>query len=77
MLFAGLLQINLIAPPTYVMTTTTLEKEGGIAKLQEANDLIKTAIEKSKGTFKVKMEVSNINYNLNMSYFTTYVYLRI
>lgn len=53
----GDLQINLIAPPTYVMTTTTLERDGGIAKLQEANDLIKEAIEKSKGSFKVKMEV--------------------
>ncbi|KAF6022728.1 EIF2S1 [Bugula neritina] len=49
-------KINLIAPPTYVMTTTTLERDGGIAKLQEANDLIKEAIEKSKGSFKVKME---------------------
>jgi len=39
------------------MTTTTLERDGGIAKLQEANDLIKEAIEKSKGSFKVKMEV--------------------
>lgn len=50
-------QINLIAPPTYVMTTTTLEKEGGIAALQEANELIKSNIEASKGTFKIKMEV--------------------
>ena len=39
------------------MTTSTLEREGGIAKLQEANDLIKNAIEASKGTFTVKMEV--------------------
>jgi len=49
-------KINLIAPPTYVMTTSTLEREGGIEKLQEANNLIKTAIEASKGTFTVKME---------------------
>ena len=44
------------------MTTSTLEREGGIAKLQEANNLIKNAIEASKGTFTVKMEVWYTNF---------------
>ncbi|XP_067937877.1 eukaryotic translation initiation factor 2 subunit 1-like [Watersipora subatra] len=50
------IKINLIAPPTYVMTTTTLEKEGGISALKQANELIKSAIEAARGTFKIKME---------------------
>lgn len=43
------------------MTTSTLEREGGIAKLVEANVLIQKAIESSKGSFKIKMEVGVIN----------------
>lgn len=42
------------------MTTSTLEREGGIAKLVEANVLIQKAIESSKGSFKIKMEVGVI-----------------
>lgn len=41
----------------YVMTTTTLEREGGLERLRQANELIQEAIESSKGTFKIKMEV--------------------
>jgi len=41
------------------MTTTTLEREEGIQKLREANELIQATIEAAKGSFKVKMEVSS------------------
>jgi len=40
------------------MTTQTLERADGIAKLKEALDKIKEVIEASNGTFQVKMQVS-------------------
>lgn len=39
------------------MTTTTLERDTGLEKLKQANMLIQQAIEESKGSFKIKMEV--------------------
>ena len=51
-------QINLIAPPQYVITTTTLDRTEGIAKLNTAIQVIRETIEESEGQFNVKMEVS-------------------
>jgi hypothetical protein len=51
-------QINLIAPPLYVVTTNTLERVEGLAKLQQILDVIKSMIEASGGVFTVKMAVS-------------------
>lgn len=53
------LQINLIAPPVYVVTTTTLERELGIETLKKAINAIEDSITASKGQFSVKMEVIN------------------
>jgi len=50
------LKINLIAPPLYVVSTTTLEKELALEALTKANAAIKESIESSKGNFVVKME---------------------
>jgi len=50
------IKINLIAPPLYVVSTTTLERELALEQLNKANDAIKESIEKSKGNFVVKME---------------------
>ncbi|XP_057313330.1 eukaryotic translation initiation factor 2 subunit 1-like [Hydractinia symbiolongicarpus] len=50
------IKINLIAPPLYVITTTTLERELALDTLTKANAAIKESIEKSKGNFVVKME---------------------
>lgn len=50
------IKINLIAPPLYVVTTTTLEREEALKKLNDINQAIKDAIEENKGTFVVKME---------------------
>lgn len=50
------LKINLIAPPLYVISTTTLEKELALEALTNANAAIKESIESSKGNFVVKME---------------------
>jgi translation initiation factor 2 subunit 1 len=49
------IKIKLIAPPIYVLSTTTLEKEAGIALLNEAIDAIKTMIQGKGGKMDVKM----------------------
>ena len=43
-----------VAPPLYVLTTQTLEKDVGIALLNEAVEAAKAAIEASKGRLVVK-----------------------
>jgi translation initiation factor 2 subunit 1 len=62
-LFAGMdlgseqnpIRIKLIAPPIYVLSTTTLEKEVGIALLESAIDTIKAKITAKGGKIDVKM----------------------
>ncbi|CAH1774850.1 unnamed protein product [Owenia fusiformis] len=49
------IKINLIAPPLYVMTTTTLERTEGLAKLNAALNSIKECIEDSGGVFNIEM----------------------
>lgn len=49
-------KINLIAPPLYVVTTTTLERELGVETLKKAIEAIEKAINESNGQFSVKME---------------------
>jgi len=48
------IKIKLVAPPLYVMMTTSLDKEAGIAKLQEACDKIKTMVEEKEGEVNIK-----------------------
>ena len=50
-------QINLIAPPLYVVTTTTLDRDGALESLARVIAAVKESIEKSTGNFLVKMEV--------------------
>lgn len=50
------IKINLIAPPLYVVSTTTLERELALETIGKANSVIKESIEKNKGNFVVKME---------------------
>ena len=50
------LQINLIAPPEYIMSTTTMDQTEGVAKLRDALAAIKKAIEEKHGTFGILME---------------------
>jgi len=57
--FTTFLQINLIAPPLFVVTTQTLERTEGLAKLTAAIGRIKEAIEESDGVFNIKMAVSS------------------
>jgi translation initiation factor 2 subunit 1 len=62
-LFAGMavgtenssIKIKLIAPPIYVLSTTTLEKDAGIALLQKGIDVIREKITAKGGKMDVKM----------------------
>lgn len=49
------IKINLIAPPVYVVTSSSLDREEGVKLLHEVIDKIKASIESYKGRFKVKM----------------------
>mmetsp|Transcript_3832 Transcript_3832/g.6545 ORF Transcript_3832/g.6545 Transcript_3832/m.6545 type:complete len:94 (+) Transcript_3832:50-331(+) len=49
------IKIKLIAPPIYVLSTMTLEKEVGIALLQDAIDVIEQKITQKGGKLDVKM----------------------
>jgi len=48
-------KIRLIAPPIYVMSCMTLDKELGIALLQQANENIQADITAAGGGFEIKM----------------------
>lgn len=49
------IKINLIAPPTFVVTSTSLDREEGIKLLQLVIEKIQKSIESQKGRFKIKM----------------------
>jgi len=49
------IKIKLIAPPIYVLSTMTLEKESGIALLNKSIDVIRTTIVEKGGKMDVKM----------------------
>jgi len=63
-LFAGMavgtenspIKIKLVAPPIYVLSAMTLEKESGIKLLEHANKVIKDTITAKGGKMDVKME---------------------
>jgi len=50
------IKINLIAPPLYVVTTNTLERNEGLERLNKALDAIKTEITSVKGVFNIQKE---------------------
>jgi len=50
------IKINLIAPPLYVVTTNTLERNDGLNRLNQALDAIKAEIEAARGVFNIKKE---------------------
>ncbi|XP_073743418.1 eukaryotic translation initiation factor 2 subunit 1-like [Callorhinus ursinus] len=50
------IKINLIAPPRYVMTTTTLERTEALSVLNQAMAVIKEKTEEKRGVFNVQME---------------------
>jgi len=68
-LFAGMkvggektpIKIKLIAPPIYVLSTTTLEKESGIELLNKAIDTIKENIISKGGKLEIKMAAKAVS----------------
>ncbi|CAG2234827.1 EIF2S1 [Mytilus edulis] len=50
------IKINLIAPPLYVMTTSTLERTEGMALLNKAIAVIKEDIEEAGGIFNIQQQ---------------------
>lgn len=47
-------QMKLVAPPLYVLTTQTLDKNKGIQVLNDAIEVAEQTIKSHKGNFKVK-----------------------
>ncbi|GIY59812.1 eukaryotic translation initiation factor 2 subunit 1 [Caerostris extrusa] len=56
------IKINLIAPPLYVCTTTTMEKADGLKSLQEAINKIQTKIKDYEGVFNI-VTAKNVSTN--------------
>ena len=50
------IKINLIAPPVYVVTSTTLDRDEGVQLLNDVIEKIQTRIEAQRGRFKIKMQ---------------------
>lgn len=62
------IKINLIAPPLYVLTTITLDRTEGIARLNSVIQVIRDRIEDSDGLFEIEMEVGHyesVSYSLH------------
>lgn len=55
----------MIAPPRYVMTTTTLERTEGLSVLNQAMAAIKEKIEEKRGVFNIQMEVNDYCTNVS------------
>ena len=51
------LQINLIAPPHFVVTVQTMERAAGLAAVNACIEHIRNDIEQRGGSFKVTQEV--------------------
>lgn len=49
-------KVRLVSPPLYVMTSTCLDKNEGIKRLEEAIVDVRTSIEAAGGKLEVKME---------------------
>ena len=58
-IYLRFMQINLIAPPLYVVTTQTLERQEGLALLNTAVQRIQELIEDAGGVFEMKQAVSS------------------
>ncbi|KOS22793.1 Eukaryotic translation initiation factor 2 subunit alpha [Escovopsis weberi] len=57
------IKVRLVAPPLYVLTSTSLDKNQGISLLQDAIVDVRTTIEASGGSLVVKMEPKAVTAN--------------
>jgi translation initiation factor 2 subunit 1 len=64
------IKINLIAPPLYVMTTSTSEKADGLKALEVAIEKIEKTITELGGVFKIQMAVISNTDRQNFSLFS-------
>ncbi len=55
------IKIKLVAPPLYVVTTSSLQKATGIKALNHALGEVKAEIAKRKGKFVVKVEARTVS----------------
>lgn len=55
------IKIKLVAPPLYVVTTSSLQKKSGIDALSAALDVVKAEIAKRKGKFVLKVEPRTVS----------------
>lgn len=55
------IKVKLVAPPLYVLLTTSTDKQGGIDLLTKALEEIGASIKKAGGEMRIKMEVCLIN----------------
>ena len=55
------IKIKLVAPPLYVVTTSSLQKAKGIKALNEALSAVKEEILKRKGKFTLKVEARTVS----------------
>ncbi|XP_075259391.1 eukaryotic translation initiation factor 2 subunit 1-like [Convolutriloba macropyga] len=55
------ISVNLIAPPQYVLTVTTLDHTDGLVAVRSAMNEIEESIVESGGSFKVAMEPKVVN----------------
>jgi translation initiation factor 2 subunit 1 len=60
------LKIRLVAPPLYVMTTTSTDKNAAIETMEKALEKIGEEIEKYDGTMNVAMRVSRVSFLLRI-----------
>ncbi len=70
------IKINLIAPPLYVVTTTTMDKDKGLEILTEALQKIEASIKNSGGIFNIQIAVSfGLNFTQLNRMFKIYLFL--
>lgn len=69
------LHVALIAPPTYVLSTTTLDRSGGLARLNEVLGAVRAEIERRGGKFSVKMPVRHCRRLHFSLHYCTVVYV--
>lgn len=59
----SVIKINLIAPPLYVVSTISLDKDAGVKLLEQVLEKIKAKIAEKEGIFNVKMAPKAVSEN--------------
>lgn len=59
-------QIQLIAPPLYVMLTSTMNKEAGVELMNQSIEAVRASIERAGGTLNVKVAVRSSSLPLDV-----------